>query len=414
MTPFFVTMFFLPLSSLATAANFTEVFEWPNKLDFEWPSEARRTQALRDGTFEQQKIEPVYMAVYGSRIFLSLEKYSYIPVSLVSLPTNSASSAPPNLTPFPSWDMHEYENCDKIEKARGLEVDSVGRLWLLDEGSPKCYSKLWIIDLSNDDKTKIIHRFPFLSSSMHDLVLEEAANGTFAYISRWGEQSIVVFSLERKQSWIVDTPRMEVYSIALSPKDEEPRKLYLGNWSSNGLYSISVATLRNGTRTAKPKLIGKWTSNKSYRMLMDNNGTIYAAFKWKNYISSLNTSQPFEEQRFHEVAGQDSYWPFTFVLDQNGTFWMTVFDFQRKPRCRLLEAAIGAKSYIIDASPVTPATATNPTLSRDTKLTPLTNLLHLFIIVVICSFVLIILWLILRQKMKIICVLENNGVVMVK
>ncbi|XP_065337016.1 protein yellow-like [Cloeon dipterum] len=339
MTPFLVPIFLLCLiSSLATAANFNLVYQW-NELDYEWPSEASRTQAIENGTYKPQNIKVRFMAVFGTRIFLSLHFSNGIPVTLVSLSTSSASSASPKLTPFPSWDMHGYGDCDKIEEATGLEVDSSGMLWVLDEGSTNtnCTAKLWIF---NNNHTELIHRFSF-RFYVNDLVLDETRNGTRAYISRRRQRHIVVFSLDRNQSWMVETPGIEVLSIALSPKSkEEPKQLYLSKWNSNELYSISVDALRKGTPTANPKLIGKWTATDSYRMLMDNHGTLHAAFWGKNYINSWNTSQPFEEQRFHEVTVRILYWPFTFGLDQSETLWMTVFDAESVQKLRLFKAAV--------------------------------------------------------------------------
>ncbi|XP_065335753.1 protein yellow-like isoform X1 [Cloeon dipterum] len=345
MTPFFVAIFLLGLSSLATAANFNQVYEWPEELNYEWPSEESRARALADVTFKPAKLYPIYMAVYESRIFFSLYRYNrYIPATLVSLPTSSASSAPPLLTPFPSLEMNGEKNCNQIGEATGLQVDSVGRLWVLDGGSKKCNSKLWTIDLKNNDQTKLVHEFSFQKWT-HDLVLDETPNGTFAYIALWVKKHIVVFSLEKNESWTVETPDIMVYSIALSPKtDQEPRQLYIGKYNSTELYSISVDTLRNGNLTANPELVGNWTAIDSYSMVMDNQGTMFTAFSRKNFLSSWKTSQPFQEQRFHEVAGLEYVWPFTFTFDQSGTLWMTVFDDKSKPRCRLLKAAVGAKS----------------------------------------------------------------------
>ncbi|XP_065334614.1 protein yellow-like [Cloeon dipterum] len=338
MTPFSVAIFLLGLSSLAAATNFTQVFEW-KELDFEWPSEASRAKALEDGTYDPAKIYPRYIAVHGSRIFLSLKESISIPATLVSLPTSSASSAPPKLTPFPSLDLHlnESGNCEKINRAEGLQVDSVGRLWVLDQGlsASNCSAKLWIFNLNNNE-TELIHRFSF-TDQMHDLVIDETPNGTFAYIARWSEPHIVVFNLERNESWIVDTPGVEVVSIAMSPK-EERRQLYLEELYKDELFSISVAALRNGTRTAEPELIGKWKGT-PYRMLVDNHGTLHAAILSEDYASSWNTSQPFKEQRFYEVADLDYIWPFTFTLDQIGTLWMTVFDNTKTPRFRILKAS---------------------------------------------------------------------------
>ncbi|XP_065336575.1 protein yellow-like [Cloeon dipterum] len=304
MNLFFIVVILLCLS-LATAVNFTQVFEWPAGLNYEWPSEEKRIQALGSGAFKPQNIEPIFMAVYGTRIFLSLEKYVVIPVTLGSLPTSSETSAPPKLTPFPSWDMHkdEHGDCNKIEEAKGLEVDSFGRLWVIDSGSENCNAKLWIFNLANNDKTELIHRFSF-AKYLADLVLDETPNGYFAYMARWRHQHIVVFSLGKNQSWTVDTPGVEAYSIARSPK-KEPRQIYLSNsrnFDTSEFFSISATALRsNGTQTAYPKLIGQWTEILPYRMLMDNHGTMYAAFYRKNYIASWNPYQSMQEQRFLEV-----------------------------------------------------------------------------------------------------------------
>ncbi|XP_065334480.1 protein yellow-like [Cloeon dipterum] len=341
MTPFCIAIFLLCHSSLATAANFTQVYEWPNNWDLDWPSEAK--WAIMDGSYYRFITEPLFMAVYGSRIFFMLVPNEAIPVGLVSLPTSSASAAPPKITPFPSWDVHEYEICNHIESPKGLEVDSVGQLWVLDVGSKKCNSKIWTIDLNNNDCAEIIHQFSFYGE-LHELVLDETPNETFAYISRQYEQNIVVFSLERNESWTVVTPGIDVLSLALSPKDQEPRQLYLGQWNSTELYSIPVDVLRSGTRTANPKLIGNWSA-RPYRMLIDEHGTMYTAFLKKNFIHSWNSSQPFLEQQFFEVDGLDTYYPFTIALDQNGTLWMTVFDYERKPRYRLFKAAVGEPSF---------------------------------------------------------------------
>ncbi|XP_065334616.1 protein yellow-like [Cloeon dipterum] len=227
MNPFPCVTILLRLSLMATAINFTsQVFEWPNYLDYEWPSEANRTQPRQAGTLKPEDIQPRYMAVYKTRIFLSIKYDSNLPVSLVSLPTSGASSLSPKLTPVPSLDMHGYGNCNKIEKAKGLQVDSVGRLWVLDSGSLKCYSKIWAIDLADNDHTKLIYQFPF-HKLMHDIVIDETPNGTFAYIALWVKEQIVVFSLAKNQSWLLDTPGVEVFSIALSPKEELPTQLYL-------------------------------------------------------------------------------------------------------------------------------------------------------------------------------------------
>ncbi|XP_065335924.1 uncharacterized protein LOC135936864 [Cloeon dipterum] len=345
MTPFFAGIFLLGLSSLVSAANFTQVFEWPDKLDLEWPLN------MQDGAFKAENISPRYMAVYGERIFLSLYKSEAIAATLVSLAKSSASSEPPQLTPFPSWETHldgsfkmgnsikSRNKCDKMDMANGLQVDSVGRLWVLDSGSTcnKCNAKLWIFNLNNN-KAELIHQFSF-HGWMHDLVIDETADGTFAYISRWAKEHIVVFCLESNTSWMVDTPGIKVISVALSSE-----QLYLGNYLSFDMHFISVSALRNGT--GKANLIGHWNTFTPYRMLVDNRGTLYAAFFWENYLQSWSTAQPFKKQRvYHQVAGVQSFWPFSLAMDQNDTPWVMAYNEEREPRYRLFKAALGAKSF---------------------------------------------------------------------
>ncbi|CAB3377163.1 Hypothetical predicted protein [Cloeon dipterum] len=254
-------------------------------------------QALETGAFTPEKIAPLFMAVFGSRIFLSLNKEDGIPVTLVSLPTSNASSAFPKLTPFPSWHMHTYGNCKHIEQAAGLEVDSVGRLWVLDIGSDDCNTKLWIFDLSNNDQTVLIHDFPKNVYYLHDLVLDETPNGYFAY------------------------------STQMRNRDNS---------------SSANTTPMNCVQFPLPHFVTDIEA-----MLMDNHGTMYAAF-WKiNYIISVNMHQPDQAQSFHKVEKMNSEWPFTFSLDWSGTFWMTFFNYTGKmPTYKLLKAAVGAKSYM--------------------------------------------------------------------
>ncbi|XP_065339489.1 uncharacterized protein LOC135939185 [Cloeon dipterum] len=348
MSPFLCAIILLGLySSLASAANFSQVYEWPDVMDYEWPSEEIKIKTLK--TFKQEYMYPRSMVIYGSRLFLSLQSYGgvILPVTLVSLPMSGASSASPKLTPVPSWDMHKNGNCDKIEEATGIQVDSVGRLWVLDNGSDNCKAKIWTIDLMNGNRNKIIHRFSF-SYGLHDLVLDETPSGTLAFISRWRQKHIIVFSLEKNQSWNVYTPGIRGTSIAITPKNKEiPRQIYLGNYLSAELKSISVDAIRNGTGTVNGETIfGNWTE-RPYRMRIDNHGTMYAAFWFKNYISSFRTSMwPFLVRRIYEVAGLDdnAAEPFAFASDQKETLWLSVFDRLRKPRYRLLKAADEAKS----------------------------------------------------------------------
>ncbi|CAB3389010.1 Hypothetical predicted protein [Cloeon dipterum] len=377
MTPFYCFIVFLCLS-VANAVNFTPVYNWQNGMDYEWPTEASRKKALKDETFKPWNIEPRFMAVYKTRIFLSLNKNAGIPVTLVSLPTSSGSSAPPNLTAFPSWDKHDVGKlgryCTKIQAARGLEVDATGRLWVLDNGSNNCKTKLWIYNLEKNDELELEYKFSFHGST-NDLVLDQTLGGYVAYFARWREEQIVVFNLMAKQSWVLNTKGTKWDgSIALAPKNK-PRVLFISQINSPELYSNSG--------TIKP--IGRWTASPT-RMLIDSNGTVYAAFWSKPYISTWDTSQKFQEERFHtlEVGSRYSNWSFSLALDSSGILWMTELyqTGSSKPSYRLLKAEVGASSDF----PPTSDVSTFPSTTEESTNSALIIGSFAFFLVLSCIF----------------------------
>ncbi|CAB3366834.1 Hypothetical predicted protein [Cloeon dipterum] len=353
MSPFFAAILFHGLC-LSHAIDFTTVYEW-DRFDFVWPSGA-------DTSIEQinQKFIPDvefrFMAVFGERLFLSLRMNDRIPATLVWLPTSGTSTAP-KLAPFPSRHLHKQDNCDSIQRAEGMETDTDGWLWVLDNGSSKCPSKIWIFDLlSNNDTTiKRVHQFPDAVVShaigarrLCDIVLDKTQDDFLAYITDAESEQIVVYSRQMDKSWSVKTSGKWV-SLALSP-DREARQLYLRRYGSNELFSVSVSELKNegAISAAVVKLVGIWTAT-PYRMLIDSANVLYAAFHNRNYLSKWNTAEPFREQRFHEVGDLGAHWPFTFALDANGILWMTErneTEGETETRHKLLKTEFGVRSYL--------------------------------------------------------------------
>ncbi|XP_065336556.1 protein yellow-like [Cloeon dipterum] len=158
MSPFLAAIFLFSLD-VANAINFTTVYEW-DKFDFIWPSEADTSNGQIKNEYRPENVVPSFMAVFGERLFLSLASNTGIPATLVWLPTSGTSTAPPKLAPFPSWHLHKKDKCDTIQMAKGVETDTDGRLWVLDDGGEICPSKIWIFNLLNKDTIERVHQFP--------------------------------------------------------------------------------------------------------------------------------------------------------------------------------------------------------------------------------------------------------------
>ncbi|XP_065334697.1 protein yellow-like [Cloeon dipterum] len=375
MSPFLAATFLLSLC-LANAVNFTYVYEW-NEFDFVWPSGADTSIGQIKQQFNPENVEPQFMAVFGERIFVSLDSYVGVPASLVWLPTSGTSTSPPKLTPFPSWHLHKEDNCDTIQWAYGLEVDTEGRLWVLDNGSSVCRSKLWIFDLLNNDTTERVHHFPDtvvsqsnMDRALRDIVLDKTPDDYLAYILDIGSEHIVVYSRKMDKSWTVKTRRGTWQSLALS-RSREVGELYLARDSRKELYSVSVSELRNEGGSAAVKFICTWTED-PYRMLFDNADVMYAAYYGKNYVFTWNISESFREQRFHEVKRQGASVPFTFALDTDGNLWITerYVTGSKNRHYKLLKAAVGARSYqFIPSTALFAASTTSQTFVTGEKST---------------------------------------------
>ncbi|CAB3379954.1 Hypothetical predicted protein [Cloeon dipterum] len=339
MTSVYLLALLLCLVASIDASMLTTIMEWDN-FDITRPSEESNQDI-------SENIQPNFMAVFGERLFLSLQRLSGISATLAWLPVFNASS---RLHPFPSWNLHNYGNCERIQTARGLEVDPFGRLWLLDDGSTTCPATLWIFNLIKNDTIELVYTFPdavvshdFGKRLLHDLVVLDSV----AYITDVHSKHLVVFSLETKESWSVETQGKKFRAIALSP---ESNLLFLARHNSRELYS--VAQFRAKDRNATLNLVGSWKAE-PYRMVIDGENVLFAAFHDRNYISTWNITEQFKERRLYEefgiFSGQGSL--FCFALDSSGTFW-TLIDHgeNKKPRFRLQKVAeriiSGPEAYV--------------------------------------------------------------------
>ncbi|XP_065350254.1 protein yellow-like [Cloeon dipterum] len=351
----FYSAIFLHALCLANAINFTSVYEW-DELDFVWPSKTNGSKGQIEQYFNSSEVYFRYMAVFEERLFLSLDINIGIPATLVWLPTRSTSTAPPKLTPFPSWDLHKYQNCDSIQWAKGMQVDTEGRLWVLDEGGSVCPSKLWIFDLANDT-TERVHQFPetlvshyYKKRFLSETVLDKTPDDYLAYFADYQSEYIIVYSLKTNKSGPIKTPGVKWQSLAVSPINrEEARQLWyiIRRSDSKELYSVSLSELKKGGEiSAAAKLIGAWPGM-PYKMVIDSANVLYAAVFSKNYLSKWNISEPFLEQRFHEVERLGAEWPFSLALDANDTLWvMERNESGINNRHRLLKATVGQSTAL--------------------------------------------------------------------
>ncbi|CAB3388811.1 Hypothetical predicted protein [Cloeon dipterum] len=270
--------------------------------------------------------------------------------------------------------MNEKDNCNVIQWAQGLQVDALGRLWVLDRGF-RCQSKIWIFNLVNGDNIELSYQFNQLLE-LYDIVLEKTQEDDWlAYITQEPESKcLIVFSLNNRRSKNVCNEWKKFKAIAYFSLE---KNLYFSQYDSNELYSISTEQLKASTSIVNPNRIVSWHAQKCYRMLFDNSGVLYAAFNERNFIETWKGRSPKTEGRFNLSKNYLAGTPFTFALDTSGILWIMVYSNYNKtlklPRHKLLRMPTGGSSFPTNASqvcrngeicdsttfPTTPAPTTN-------------------------------------------------------
>ncbi|CAB3388874.1 Hypothetical predicted protein [Cloeon dipterum] len=324
------------------------VFEW-DKMDFDWPSEKTRADAVRDGSYYPGKLPPFYLAAHGNRIFLSFSRYEGVPVTLASLPMTNALSVSPKLNPYPSWLMQKKGYCSVLQDIRGLAVDSLGRLWAVDNGQDeKCRPKLWIFNLGDNDRLERVHEFPEHVVRrrgprwLTEIVLDESPDDTLAYIadSPGSAARLVVFSFNQRRSWRVPNQFKDMDALAISPLN-----LYIGGTVSNEVRSVPLKDLRTGARYPAVMFVGNKTAP-SRRMAMDRNGKLFFDLVMKKSIATWNTNSSLAEDNFYTDVNVIDHWPFLFAFDELNNLWMMTIISARQLKYKMFKVEHGTDEFL--------------------------------------------------------------------
>ncbi|XP_065336549.1 major royal jelly protein 1-like [Cloeon dipterum] len=278
MAPFCVLALLLGLSA-ASALNFSSVLD---RIGY-------------SGDYKTSKVEPKYIALYKEKLFLSLYKHEPNIISTLAWLDINATEKPPQLKPFPS-PVQSASDCSAVQSARGIAVDSSGRLWALDNGETTCPPKLLIFNLTNNNKIVHAHDFPEAVVNhtsggrwLHDLVLDESNDDC----------------LRKNQSWTVDIGNKLVGALALSPMGARELLYIIVSHSSKNIFSMPVSDLRSGKKKMTLTLIGNMSA-KCDKMVMDEQGVLYFNLPSTRSVAKWNTRSSFKEQQVYSVMGVEN------------------------------------------------------------------------------------------------------------
>lgn len=194
-TQFYAFFLLLAITDLSSA-KFKVVREW-NYVNFTWPSASLYQEAVDQKTYIPENNIIAGLKVFEEFYYITLPRMKNgVPATLTRIPAGFTKDTAPLLTPFPSWELNELNNCKALQNVQNIEIDPrKGQIWIIDGGRTdtlgnapvtKCQPKLFVYDIKKMEEV-FSYTFPedvasFNGSFLYDIVLDDTDDG-YAYIS---------------------------------------------------------------------------------------------------------------------------------------------------------------------------------------------------------------------------------------
>ncbi|KAF5274198.1 hypothetical protein FQA39_LY07302 [Lamprigera yunnana] len=339
-----------------TKANdvLTTMYQWGN-LEYDYPSEAARTNAIKSGEFIPENGAPIDIDIYYAdnnnvnKLFVAIPRFQNgIPATLATV-TNRVYKGNPVIAPFPSWSWHQNSAAcarDRLVSVFRVKIDECQRLWILDTGKigddQLCPAQIIAFDLRTN---KLIHRYEIPSSQLQSNSIlvtpivdvrdpQAGCRDTFVYVADCQAFSLIVYDVQRGTSWkIVDktmypNPFYGTYNLAgytfdlmdgilgmdLSPyKPSEDRILYFHAMSSGTEQWVYTSYLRNQSLyhdnpSPVPEIFRMYSGYRHTQcpaMAIDKNGIAYFGLVSDTSINCWNTRTDYGNHNIGQLV-QDS------------------------------------------------------------------------------------------------------------
>lgn len=164
-------------------------------LDFEWESPSQKAHYLNNSLFIPENCALTGIKVYKNDIYVTVPRWlPGVPSTLNKVKFLDDKTA--ILSPFPDWASQDISNQDGFKYIQSMEIDSQGRMWIIDVGRLNIVdknaslikngpAKIVILDLNSLQIVKSLvlsdEVAPYNASFLNDIVLDESKG--FAYIS---------------------------------------------------------------------------------------------------------------------------------------------------------------------------------------------------------------------------------------
>uniref|UniRef100_A0A182SQV6 Protein yellow n=1 Tax=Anopheles maculatus TaxID=74869 RepID=A0A182SQV6_9DIPT len=205
----------LVAGSVSATQKLQERYSW-QQLDFVFPNQRLKQQALARGDYVPTNGLPVGIERWENKLFVSVPRWKDgIPSTLNYIDMNQTPSGSPALIPYPDWSSNVAGDCaNGLSTVYRIKADKCGRLWALDTGTvgignttqQLCPYALNIWDLKTNRRLRRYelraddtNANTFIANIAIDM--GRSCDDTYAYMSDELGYGLIVYSFEQNKSW---------------------------------------------------------------------------------------------------------------------------------------------------------------------------------------------------------------------
>ncbi|XP_023305007.2 protein yellow [Lucilia cuprina] len=343
-----------------------ERYSW-NQLDFAFPNDQLKQQAIASGDYIPQNALPVGVEHWGNRLFVTVPRWrDGIPATLTYINMDHSVTGSPALIPYPDWRSNTAGDCaNSITTAYRIQADECGRLWVLDTGTVgigntttnPCPYAVNVFDLQTNTR---IRRYElraddtnantFIANIAVDI--GKSCDDAFAYFSDELGYGLIAYSWEQNKSWrfsahsfFFPDPLRGDYNIAglnfqwgeegifgmsLSPlRSDGFRTMYFSPLASHRQFAVSTRILRDESRVEDSfhdfvALDERGPNAHTTSHVMSDDGIELFNLIDQNAVGCWHSSMPYSPQ-FHGIVDRDDVglvFPADVIIDENKNVWV--------------------------------------------------------------------------------------------
>ncbi|ALC48634.1 y [Drosophila busckii] len=348
------------------AYKLQERYSW-NVLDFAFPNDRLKEQAIASGDYIPQNALPVGVEHFGNRLFVTVPRWrDGIPATLTYINMDRSLTGSPELIPFPDWRSNTAGDCaNSITTAYRIKVDECGRLWVLDTGTVgigntttnPCPYAVNVFDLTTNTRIRRYELQPadtnpntFIANIAVDI--GKTCDDAYAYFADELGYGLIAYSWEQNKSWrfsahsyfFPDPLRGDyniaglnfqwgeegIFGMALSPiRSDGYRTLYFSPLASHRQFAVSTRILRDESRIEDSyhdfiALDERGPNAHTTARVMSDDGIELFSLIDQNAVGCWHSSMPYQPQ-FHGIVDRDDVglvFPADVKIDEAKNVWV--------------------------------------------------------------------------------------------